>query len=76
MKSIFPKPSDFTWGESGLPDKNHIPDVGKKVLYKNTRDNRIHKEGFDAGYKKGFKEGLKNVSGWSKEYEKMMIGNL
>ena len=65
MKNIFPKPSDFSWGKSGLPNLN-----------KNTRDNHIHKEGFDAGYKKGYKDGLKNVSGWSKQYEKMMLENL
>lgn len=27
---------------------------------KNTRDNRIHKEGFDAGYKKGYKKGMED----------------
>lgn len=46
------------------------------VHNKNARDNRIHKEGFDAGYIKGYKDGLKNVSGWSKQYEKMMLENL
>lgn len=46
------------------------------VHNKNFKNNKIHKEGFDAGYKKGYKDGLKNVSGWSKEYEKMMLENL
>lgn len=40
----------------------HKEDPLHIMLDKNTRDNRIHKEGFDAGYNMGYKVGY--MEGW------------
>jgi DNA-binding ferritin-like protein (Dps family) len=48
------------------------------VLHNETKEfiSNLLKEQRKETYKKGYKDGLKNVVGWSKQYEKMMIEKL
>lgn len=40
----------------------------KKTLSKLTKNNKIHKEGFEAGYDKGVKDTLTDLKDWIEAY--------
>lgn len=60
IESLRPVRTDSGSGGGGISitSEELVDRIIKRVLAdKNLVNNKIHKEGFDAGYKKGFKEG-------------------